>query len=50
MRQILFKREFTVLFNAVKAENVHYLKGKILLIKKIFIEKKKKKPRLKFEF
>ena len=48
MRQILFKREFTVLFNAVKAENVHYLKGKILLIKKIFIEKKK--LHLKFEF
>ena len=43
MQQIAFKREFFVLFAAVKTENVQYLKEKIQPIKKIVIEKIQKK-------
>ena len=35
MQQIVFKREFSILFNAVKTENMEYLEEKIQLIKKI---------------
>ena len=49
MEHIIFKREFSVLFDAVKTENVPYLKEKIELIKKIVI-KKSRKNHLKFEF
>ena len=34
MQQIVFKREFSVLFDAVKTKNVQYLEEKIQLIKK----------------
>ena len=37
MQQIVFKREFAVLFDAVKNENVQFLEE--LPIKKIVIEK-----------
>ena len=43
MQQFLFKREFSVLFDAVKTENVHYLEEKIQPIKKIVTEKIQKK-------
>ena len=39
MQQIVFKRDFSVLFNAIKTENVQYLEEKILQsIKKFVIE------------
>ena len=47
MQQILFKREFSVLIDAVKTENVQYLVKKIQPIKKIVIEKIQKKIPLK---
>ena len=48
MQQIEFKKEFTVLFDTVKTENVQYLeKKKMQPIEKIVIEKKNC---LKFEF
>ena len=51
MQQLAFKREFSVLFNAVKTENVPYLEEKIQPIEKIIIEKNlEKKKSLKFEF
>ena len=43
MPQDAFKREFFALFNAVKTENVHDLKEKVLTIKKILIKKIQKK-------
>ena len=49
MEQIIFKREFFILFDAVKTENVQYLEEKIQAIKKIVIEKIQKKKSLKFE-
>ena len=39
MQQIVFKRKFSVLLDAVKTENVQYLKEKIQSNKKIIIEK-----------
>ena len=39
MQQIAFKREFSILFAAVKIENVQYKDEKIQLIEKIVIEK-----------
>ena len=50
MQQIVIKREFSILLDAVKTENVQYLEEKILPIKKIVIEKILKKNRLTFEF
>ena len=43
MQQNVFKREFSVLFDAVKTENVQHLEEKIQPIKKIGIKKIKKK-------
>ena len=40
MQQIVFKREFSVLFDAVKTENMQYLDEMVPPIKKIVIEKK----------
>ena len=39
MIKIIFKSEIFMLFDAVKTENVQYLKEKIQPIKKIAIEK-----------
>ena len=39
MQQIVIKIEFSVLYDAVKTENVQYLEKKIQSIKKIVIEK-----------
>ena len=39
MQQIVFKKEFSVLFDAVKTENLQYLEKKIQPIKKIAIKK-----------
>ena len=50
MQQIVFKREFSILFDTVKTENVQYLEEKIQPIKKIAIEKIQKKKCLKFKF
>ena len=50
MKQIVFKREFFILFDAVKIEKGQYLEEKIQPIKKTVIEKILKKSRLKFEF
>ena len=50
MQQILFKRKFSVQFNAAKVKNVQYLKEKIQPIKNIVIKKNPEKNRLKFEF
>ena len=47
MQQIVFKREFSVLFYAVKTENVQYLEEKIQSIKEIVIEKNPGKKYLK---
>ena len=47
MQQIVFKREFSFLFDEVKTENVQYSKEKIQPIKKIVIEKIQKKRSLK---
>ena len=49
-QQIVFKREFSVLFDAVKTENVQYLEEKMQPIKRILSKKFQKKNRLKFEF
>ena len=46
MQHIVFKRDFSVLFDAVKTENVQHLEEKIQLIKKIVI-KRARKNRLK---
>ena len=44
MQQIVFKREYSNLFDAVKTENMRYLEEKIYQpIKKIIIEKIPKK-------
>ena len=40
MQQVVFKREFPVLFDAVKTENLQYLEQKIQAIKKNVVEKK----------
>ena len=47
MQQIVFKREFSVLFDAVKTENMQYLEEKIQPIKKIIIKTIQKKKSLK---
>ena len=39
MQQIVFKREFSILFDAVKTETVQNLEEKIQLFKKIVIKK-----------
>ena len=39
MQQIVFKREFSVLFEAIKTENVQYLEGEIQHIKMFVIDK-----------
>ena len=39
MQQIVFKRNFSVLFDTVKTENVQYLAEKVQPIKKIVIKK-----------
>ena len=49
MQQTVFKRKSSILFCAIKTENVQYLEEKILSIKKIVIKKSRKKC-LKFEF
>ena len=43
MQQIIFKREFSVLFYGVKNETVQYLKEKIQPFEKIVIKKIQKK-------
>ena len=43
MQQIVFKRKFSVLLDAVKTENVQHLEEKIQPIKNIVIEKIQKK-------
>ena len=43
MQQIAFKREFSVVFDAVKTKNVQYLEEKMQPIKNIFIENIQKK-------
>ena len=43
MQQIVIKREFSILFDAVKTENVQYLEEKMQPIKRIAIEKSRKK-------
>ena len=43
MQQIVFKREFFVIFDAFKTENEQYLEEKIQPIKKIVIKKSRKK-------
>ena len=43
MQQIVFKREFFVIFDAFKTENEQYLEEKIQPIKKIVIQKIQKK-------
>ena len=50
MLQIVFKREFSVLFNAAKTENVQYLEEKRQPVNKIVKEQIQKKNCLKFEF
>ena len=51
MQQIIFKREFSFLFDAVKTENVQYLEGKKQPNKRDCCRKKsRKKNHLKFEF
>ena len=47
MQRIVFKREFSVAFDAIKTENVHYLEEKIQPIKKIVIKKGRKKKFLR---
>ena len=47
MQQNVFKREFYVLFDAVKTESVQYLEEKIKPIKKIVMEKIQEKKSLK---
>ena len=47
MQQIVFKREFPVLMDAVKTENVQYLIEKVQPIKKIVFEKNPEKESLK---
>ena len=43
MKQIVFKRKFSVLLNALKTENVQHLEEKIQTIKNIVIKKIQKK-------
>ena len=43
MQQILFKREFFVLFDEVKTEKVQYLEENVQAIKNIVIEDIQKK-------
>ena len=43
MQLIVFKREFFVLFDTIKTENVQHLEKKIKPIKKIVIKKIQKK-------
>ena len=50
MQQIVLKRKFFGLFDAVKIENVQYLEEKVQPIKKIVIKIIQKKNRSKFEF
>ena len=51
MQQIEIKRDFSILFDAVKTENVqYYSEEKIQHIKKIVIQKLQKRNLLKFEF
>ena len=50
MQEIVFKKQFSVVFDAVKTGTVHYLEEKIQPIKKVVTEKIQKKNLLKFEF
>ena len=50
MQKNVFKREFSVLFDVVKTENLQYLEEKVRPIKKIVISQIQKKNRLKLEF
>ena len=50
MQQIVFKRVFFVLFDAIKTENAQYLEEKMQPIKLLLLKKIQKKNRLKFEF
>ena len=43
MQQIVFKRNFSVLFDSIKTENVQYVEEKIQAIKKIVIKKNPEK-------
>ena len=47
MQQIVFKKEFSVLFDAVKIKNVQYFEAKRQPVKQVVIKKKKKKNSLK---
>ena len=50
MQKIVFKREFSALFDSVKTENAQYFEEKIQPIKKFIIKKNSEKNRLKLEF
>ena len=50
MQQIVFKREFSVIFYTIKTENVLYLEEQIQRIKKIVIRKIQKKIAKNFNF
>ena len=50
MQQIVFKRNFSVLFDSIKTENVQYVEEKIQAIKKIVIKKIQKKIVSNFNF
>ena len=43
MQQIVFKKEFSILLNAVKTENLQYLEEKMQSIKNIVRKKKSRK-------
>ena len=50
MQQIVYKIEFSILFDAIKTENVQYLEEKLQSIKKLVIEKIRKKIAANFNF
>ena len=50
MQKIVFKREFFILFETVKTENVQYLEEKIQPIKIIVIKKNPEKIALNLNF
>ena len=49
MQQFVLKRKLSVLFDAVKSKNVHYLEEKIQPIEKIVTKKSEGKKCLNFE-
>ena len=45
LQQIILKTELSVLFDAVKTENVQHMKEKVLSIKRLLLKKSKKKKK-----